>query len=213
MKHRSAWTTISLIFAVNSVALAYQSYLPASLPADTVMKIRMNNGISSKDSRPGDHFTASVEDQSLPRGTVINGVVTRAAQATKEAPGRITVDFQSLELPGGRRIPIEGSPIALDDNSVTTTSDGRVVAKVHSGSNIGKDIAIGAAGGLAIGSLLGSNVWGAIAGGGAGALFGSHHGHHYRDVRLKAGTQLGVRLDRPVMIARESVETRDPAGR
>src|SRR5262249_38125690 len=129
MKHRPAWATFSLIFAVNSVALAYQSYLPASLPADTVLKLRMNNGISSKHSRPGDHFTASVEDQSLPRGTVVDGVVTRVARADKSAPGRITVDFQALELPSGRRIPIEGSPIALDDNSITTTDSGRIVAK------------------------------------------------------------------------------------
>jgi hypothetical protein len=201
MKHRTAWATISLIFAVSSVAAAYQSYLPDSLPADTVLKVRLNNGISSNESRPGDHFTATVEDQSLPRGTVVDGVVTRVARAEKSAPGRITVDFQALELPGGQRIPIDGSPIALDDKSVTTTSSGRIVAKAHSGSNMGKDIAIGAAGGLLIGSLLGSNVWGGIAGAGAGALFGSHHGHHQRDVRLKAGTELGVRLDRTVALA------------
>jgi hypothetical protein len=202
MKHRTAWSTLSLIFAVSSVAAAYQSYLPASLPADTVLKVRLNDGISSDHSRPGDHFTATVEDPSLPRGTLVDAVVTRAIPADKSTPGRISVDFTALELPDGRRIPMAASPIGLDTNSVRTTQNGRLVSKKKSGSNIGKDIAIGAAGGLLIGSLLGSNVWGAIAGGGAGALFGSHHGHHYRNVTLKAGSKLGVRLDRPVILAR-----------
>src|SRR5919197_1078486 len=120
MKPRYAWSTLSLICAVSSVASAYQNYLPASLPAD------------------------------------------------KSTPGRLSVDFTALELPDGRRIAMAASPIGLDTNSVRTTQNGRLVSKKKSGSNIGKDIAIGAAGGLLIGSLLGSNVWGAIAGGGAG---------------------------------------------
>jgi hypothetical protein len=202
MKHRFAWSMLSLIFAVSSVAAAYPRYLPSSLPADTVLKVRLDNAISSNHSRPGDHFTAAVEDPSLPRGTLIDGVVTRVSPADKSTPGRISVDFQALELPDGRRIPIVASPIGLDTNSVRTTQNGRLVSKKKSGSKIGKDIAIGAAGGLLIGSLLGSNVWGAIAGGGAGALFGRHHGHHYRNVTLKEGTKLGVRLDCPVLLAR-----------
>src|SRR5207302_5525764 len=83
----------------------------ASLPADTVLKVRLDDTLGSGSSRPGDHFTATVEDPSFPSGTLVRGVVTDVRPADSQAHGRLAVDFQSLELPNGRRIPISGSPI------------------------------------------------------------------------------------------------------
>jgi hypothetical protein len=86
---------------------------------------------------------------------------------------------------------------------VRTTDSGRLVAKSHSSSSTGKYIGYGAAGGLLIGSLLGSNVVGGLLGAGAGYLLGNKHKKaENRDVVLRDGTELGLRLDQRVVLAR-----------
>jgi hypothetical protein len=202
MKHRYAWAPIALIFAMGSIAGSAQprAYRQAVLPVDTVLRVRLDDTIGSDRSRPGDRFTASVEDPSLPTGSLVQGVVIGVTPADKQTSGRLGVDFQTLVLPDGRRVPIEGSPTGLDSKSVRTTASGGLVAKSHSSGSTGKYIAYGAAGGLLIGSLLGKNVVGGLLGAGAGYLLGKNKSAH-RDVVLKEGKELGVRLDQRVVLA------------
>jgi hypothetical protein len=204
MKHRYISALVALILAAGpTVGIAQPLNQLGSLPADTVLKVRLDDTLGSGSSRPGDRFTATVEDPSFPTGTLVRGVVTDVRPADSQAHGRLAVDFQSLELPSGRRIPISGSPIGLDSKSVRTTSSGRLVAKTHRSPNMAKYIGIGAAGGLAIGALLGKNLVGGILGAGAGYLFGKHHAKQAeaRNVVLKQGTEIGVRLDQGVALA------------
>jgi hypothetical protein len=205
MKHRSMWAPIALILAVGSSAcVARPATRLVSLPADTVLRIRLNDTIGSDRSRAGERFQATVEDPSLPRGTRVEGVVLGATRATQGTPGKLGVDFRTLELPDGRRVSISGSPTGLDAKSVRTSANGRLVATPRSKSNTGKYIAYGAAGGLLIGSLLGKNVVGGLLGAGAGYLIGKNKDKkaRSRDVVLQHGTELGVRLDRPVAVSR-----------
>jgi hypothetical protein len=201
---RYAWAAVALIFAISSVAAAYPAYRPAALPADTVLKVRLDDTIGSDRSRPGDRFTATVEDPDLPTGTLVRGVMVRVTPADHSKPGRLTVAFQTLEMPSGRQMPIQGTATGLDSMSVRTTRSGRLVAKSHHGGSTGKDTAIGAAGGLGIGSLLEKNVVGGLPGAGAGYLIGHHQDKKatQRDVVVKQGTELGIRLDQPVVPAR-----------
>jgi hypothetical protein len=204
MKHWYISALVALIWAAGAtVGMAQPLHQGASLPADTVLKVRLDDPLDSGSSRPGDRFTATVEDPSFPSGTLVRGVVTDVKPADSQAHGRLAVDFRTLELPNGRRIPISGSPIALDSKSVRTTSSGRIVAKTHSSPNMAKYIGIGAAGGLAIGSLFGKNVIGGLLGAGAGYLIGKHHTKQAepRNVVLKQGTEIGVRLDQRVVLA------------
>ena len=167
-----------------------------------MLKVKLNQTVSSESNRTGDRFTATVRDDSLPEGTVARGVVIGAKKSGEDKPGKIGLDFRSLVLPDGRQIPISGTPIALDTNSVTHARDGRLVANPHK-NNTGKYVAIGAAGGLLIGSMLGKNVVGGLLGAGAGYLLGKKQDRkaEHRDVVLKEGTELGVRLDRGVVVA------------
>jgi len=204
MRHRYAWATLALLIAADPlVATASQAPVLTALPADSVLRVRLDDTIGSDRSRPGDRFTATVDDPSLPTGTLVRGVITDVRPADSSMPGRIGVDFRALELPSGRRVLIAGSPTAMDSKSVRATASGRLVATSHHKSNVGKYIGIGAAGGLAIGSLLGKNIVGGLLGGGAGYLLGKHHAKRAesRDVVLKQGTELGVRLDQPVALA------------
>lgn len=201
MKHRHTWAPFALMLAMCPAVFA-ASPRPSlvTLPVDTVLKVRLNDTIGSDRSRTGDHFLATVDDPTFPTGTRVQGVVIAATPASKDTVGRIGVDFRTLELPDGRRIAIAGTPTGLDSDSVTSTSSGRLVAKSH--KNTGKYIAYGAAGGLLIGSLLGKNVVGGLLGAGAGYLLGKNKDKkaEHRDVTLKEGTSLGVRLDRRVVV-------------
>jgi hypothetical protein len=205
MKHRLVWAPLALFFASVPAAWSIRSGPQmVRLPVDTVLKVKLGETIGSDRSQTGDPFTATVHDSSLPQGTLVRGVVIGAKKAEGDTPGKIGLDFRTLELPDGKQIPISGTPIALDTNSVTHARDGRLVANPHSKNNTGKYVAIGAAGGLLIGSLLGKNVVGGILGAGAGYLLGKKQDKkaEHRDVVLKEGTELGVRLDRGVAVAR-----------
>lgn len=203
MKHRLAWAPAALLFVSASAAWSISNHQRlVSLPVNSVIKVKLAQTIGSDRSQSGDPFTATVNDGTFPPGTVIRGTVIGVKQAATDRPGKIGLDFRTLELPDGRRVPISGTPIALDSNSVTHASDGRLVAK-PSKNNTGKYVAIGAAGGLLIGSLLGKNVVGGLLGAGAGYLLGQKQDKKAtrRDVVLKEGTELGVRLDRSMAVA------------
>jgi len=176
------------------------------LPADSVLKVKLNDRLSSDTSQPGDRFTATVasdtQGYNLPAGTRVEGIVREAQPGTDNQPGTLDVDFTALRLPDGQTYQIAGAPISLDSKSVQHTSDGRLVARPGHSSDRTKFIAYGAGAGLIIGSLLGSNIKGALAGAAAGYLFGQYNkkkanGH---DVVLKPGTEFGVRLDQRVAL-------------
>ncbi|MFL6112135.1 MAG: hypothetical protein ACJ786_12385, partial [Catenulispora sp.] len=168
MKHRFLGVSAALLFVSMSPGWAVRSSQYVRLPADTVLKARLNQTVSSASNRAGDSFTATVRDSSLPEGTVARGVILGANKSGGDKPGRIGLDFRTLVLPNGRQIPISGSPIALNSKDVKVASNGHLVATSHSKNNTGKYVAIGAAGGLLVGSLLGKNVVGGLLGAGAG---------------------------------------------
>jgi hypothetical protein len=203
MKYRFAWAPAALLFVSNSAAWAISNHQQAvRLPTNSVIKVRLAQTIGSDRSQTGDPFTATVDDNTFPAGTVVRGTIIGVKPAATNQPGRIGLDFRTLELPDGRRVAISGTPIALDSHSVTHTTDGRLVAK-STKNNTGKYVAIGAAGGLLIGSLLGKNVVGGLLGAGAGYLLGQNENKkaEHREVVLKQGTEMGVRLDRGVAVA------------
>jgi hypothetical protein len=200
---------------VLTLALGAAAWSPAyalrqtDLSAGSVLKVRLDNTLSSDQNQPGDRFTATVETNGtgydLPAGTRVEGVVTQVQRASSKRPGTLDVQFNDLRLPDGQTYRIAGSPTSLDSKSVQRTSDGRLVSR-SSSSNHNKFIAYGAGAGLIIGSMLGSNVKGALAGAAAGYLFGRFNknkgnGH---EVVLKPGTEFGVRLDQRVALASSS---------
>jgi hypothetical protein len=176
------------------------------LPEGSVLKVRLDNGLSSGQNQPGDPFTATVTSDNpgynLPTGTRIEGVVSQVQQASSSQPGTLDVQFNDLRLPDGETYRIAGAPISLDSKSVQQTSNGQLVARPEHRNDRTKFIAYGAGAGLLIGSLLGSNITGGLAGAAAGYLYGQFHknkgnGH---EVVLKPGTEFGVRLDQQVAL-------------
>jgi len=228
--YRSLAAVSALAVGITSSALAQVSVRDAareSLPAGSVLKVRLDQRLNSAEARPGQRFTATVrsdEDGSgLPPGTRVEGVVRAARPASKTQPGVLDVDFTALRFPDNRSYAVNGSLTALDKDSVTRTADGRLVSKRDTKSQKMKFLGYGAGVGALIGALAGENLLkGALLGAAGGYLYGQlnkdKNQGRYVNVDLKEGSEFGVRLDQrfayvPVSNYRRDSGFGDPVGR
>jgi len=182
---------------------------PVSLDAGAVLPVKLDDALSSKNSRKGDTFTATIRNDTdteyyrLPTGTRVEGVVRDARSQKDKDPGVLDLEFRRLRFPDGKSYAIEGSLIGLDNKSVEKRSDGRLVAKPGHKTDRLTYVGYGAGAGLIVGLLTKHGLEDTVIGGGLGYLFGSLQkgGSEPRDVSLKQGTELGVRLDRQITLA------------
>jgi hypothetical protein len=180
-----------------------------TVPADTIIRVRMDTELNSKTARTGDRFSATVTEpvygggsgvDVVPTGSKVWGRVTTVRRAGRRTPGNISVSFYQVELPNGARHTINGSLSALQADDVNSDNEGTV-----SGKGNRKRDAVFIGGGAATGAIIG-----AIAGGGKGAAIGAILGgglgtgarvyEKEQDAEVKSGTQFGVILNRAVSL-------------
>jgi hypothetical protein len=180
-------------------------YNSVTLPPNQYFRLRMEDELSSKTSRLGNRFRATVVTpvyrngaQIVPAGSIVGGRVTYAKRAgSRGREGALGVRFDSLTLPGGTRVPIVGSLIELQDgNSGNMSEDGVLEARSSKRRNI-YFIGGGAAGGALLGAIIGGGKGAGIgtavgAGAGiAGALLTKG-----KEAEVERGTEVGMALDR-----------------
>jgi len=176
--------------------------------AGQVIRVRMNQTITSETARVGDQFaTTTVVPiyangvEVIPAGSEIDGrVVTVTRASSKSKAGTIGVHFNSLRMPTGIARSINGDLTDLTNNSVTADNEGQV-----SGRSVMKRNAVFIGGGAATGALIG-----AIAGGGKGAGIGAILGGGLgtagavfskgNEAKVKAGTEFGVVLNQALSL-------------
>jgi len=181
-----------------------------TVPADTVIRVRMNSQLKSDTARVGDRFSANVTEvvyasngvEVIPTGSKVWGNVTSVRRAGRRTPGSISVGFNQVELPNGARYAINGSLSGLQADDVNSDNEGTV-----SGRSNRKRDAVFIGGGAATGAIIG-----AIAGGGKGAGIGAILGgaagtagrvyEREQDAEVKSGTEFGVILNRSVSLPR-----------
>lgn len=199
----------AMLCVVQVAPAAAQDTRTVFLDAGTVIPVRLRDPLSSADSRKGDRFRAvlkSPEDArslQLPVGTAIEGTVSAVRPQRDKDPGVLSLSFNRITLPNEATFPIQGSLIGLDNKSVTHDSSGRLVAKSDQKDKTLMYAGYGAGAGLLLSAVTRGNTFlDTILGGGLGYLFGSLDKSHGdpRDVKLKADTEMGVRLDRGVKI-------------
>lgn len=180
-----------------------------TIEAGTVLPAKLNDTLSSKDSRAGDGFTATIRRDSsdyysqLPDGTKIEGVVNMVRARKDKDPGELELHFLRIRLPSGRSVPIEGSLIGLDNKSVDRSSDGRLIAKPGHKTDRLTYVGYGAAAGFVLSLFTHKTLENTALGAGLGYLFGAlqKSGSEPHDVLLKPGTEIGVRLDSRVVLS------------
>src|SRR5258708_5963326 len=130
---------------------------PLVVPAETVIAVVLDQTISSKTSKSGDRFSATVESPvevegkvAIPKGTRAEGIVKEANAAGRFKGGAAL----SLALTS---VTVNGKDYEIQTSAAMTSSKGK-------GKRTAVMVGGGAAGGAAIG---------AIAGGGKGAAIGA----------------------------------------
>lgn len=172
----------------------------------TVIPVTLDEEISSNTARQGDRFTTTVRSNDdymgLPIGTKIEGRVVAAKAKEGRNPGMLELDFRRVMLPDGRVVAMDGSLIGLDDKSVNRDSNGVYTARSDKKDERIVYAGYGAGAGLLVGLLTKKPLEGALLGGVLGYLFGEVQRNQERaaDVRLRRGTEFGVRLDQDLVL-------------
>jgi hypothetical protein len=180
-----------------------------TVPADTVIRVRMDTELNSRTARVGDRFSTTVTEpvygggsgvDVIPVGSKVWGRVASVRRSGRRTPGQITVAFNQVELPTGARHTINGSLSSLQADDVNSDNESTV-----SGRGNRKRDAVFIGGGATTGAIIG-----AIAGGGKGAAIGAILGgaagtgarvyEREQEAEVKSGTQFGVILNRAVSL-------------
>lgn len=184
-----------------------------TLNSGRVIRVRMNQAITSETARVGDPFSSTVVDpvysrglEVIPAGSSILGQVRNVKRASRQSKaGSIEVHFVSLRLPSGLTRAINGDLSDAANEKVNADNEGEV-----SGTSAAKRNVVFIGGGAATGALIG-----AIAGGGkgagigagvgaglgvAGALFSKGH-----EAVVKSGMEFGVVLNQNLSLPAANV--------
>ena len=172
----------------------------AVVPVGTNLRVRLNDDLSSKDSRVGDRFTATVVNPSRYEGATVRGHVRSIRKSgTVQGLTTMTLAFYSIEPHEGRGGVMHGQVVRIydaDSESSKVDEEGRVQSGSR-GKQAIKRGGIGAAAGAILGGIAGGGkgaAIGLIVGGAAGA--GSLAVQGSKELRLERGTEMLVRVVR-----------------
>jgi hypothetical protein len=168
------------------------------VPVGTDLKVRINDTLSSKESRVGDRFTATVVDPSRFDEARLSGHIS-SIQKSGKIKGRTSMNlaFDSVELRDGRRGVLHGyvTRVYGDDAGKADNEGG-----IQSGSRTNQTIkrsGIGAGVGAIIGGIAGGGkgaAIGLIVGGAGGA--GSLAVKGSKELKIESGTEMLVHVTR-----------------
>ena len=168
------------------------------VPVGTNLKIRIEETLSSKDSRVGDRFTATVLDPVRFNEAKVTGHIS-SIQKSGKIKGRTSMNlaFNSIELPDGQKGPMHGYVTRVyGSGSGQADNEGGV----ESGSRTNQALkrgGIGAAAGAILGGIAGGGkgaAIGLILGGAGGA--GSLAIQGSKELRIESGTEMLVHVTR-----------------
>lgn len=221
MRHaRTRYATAAVALLVGTLALSGQEVTRSlraaaeqgsvRVPVDTLFRLRLRQGLSSRTAQKGDTFTAEVIAPvvvggvvAVPAGSLVTGRVTSVTRAARRRSGTIAVTFEELQLPSGQKYKIFGSLASLE----TPEGEHREVSpegEVKQRTSIKRD-AVFIGGGAGVGAIIG-----AAAGGGKGAGVGAAIGaglgtaaallRKGAEVEVPSGTEIGMVLDRELIL-------------
>jgi len=168
------------------------------VPVGTDLKVRINDTLTSKESRVGDRFTATVIDPSRFDEARVYGHVS-SIQKSGKIKGRTSMNlaFDSVELRDGRKGVLHGyvTRVYSDDSGKADNEGG-----IESGSRTKQTVkraGIGATVGAIVGGIAGGGkgaAIGLIVGGAGGA--GSLAVQGSKELKIESGTEMLVHVTR-----------------
>ena len=212
------------------LAMAFSSFADhlVNVPIGTIIPLRMEGHLSSRNSQIGDSFTASVihdvelvgrgwpsaidkGDRQLiiPAGSRVEGHVTAVNRAERMSrAGTIAITFDRLILPGGTSIPVDGTLTSLDGETKEGFEDIDDDYRIEGGSQGRRAIVFigaGAGAGAVIGAIMKGGK-GAAVGAGVGAALGTvgillSKGE---EAEVGPGMEFGLRVERTFTLDTEA---------
>jgi hypothetical protein len=168
------------------------------VPVGTDLKVRINDTLSSKESRIGDRFTATVIDPSRFDEARVNGHIS-SIQKSGKVKGRTSMNlaFDSVELRDGRRGVLHGYVTRVyGDDAGKADNEGGVESGSRTKQSV-KRAGIGATVGAIVGGIAGGGkgaAIGLIVGGAGGA--GSLAVQGSKELKIESGTEMLVHVTR-----------------
>jgi hypothetical protein len=165
------------------------------VPVGTNLKVRLNETLSSKESRPGDKFTATVMDPVRFNEATVRGHIRSIVKSGK-VKGRTTMNlnFDSVQLTNGKHGVLHGYITNVYGSKGSADKEGGVQSESR-GNQTAKRTGIGATAGAIIGGLAGGGkgaAIGLILGGAGGA--GSLAINGSKELKLESGTEMLVHV-------------------
>jgi len=192
-KHILKLTAVAVIACTCSLVSAKDSVVPA----DTALRIRLDDTLTSTDSKAGDPFSATVVDEGEYQSARVYGHVS-GIDLSGKVKGRTSMmlRFDRLVMPDGRRTPIHAEIIELYHAPSGEKVD--VEGAIESSSRGRKSIehtVIGAGAGALLGGIFGGGKGagiGSVIGGAGGLGTTAFHGH--QKITLNSGQEMMIRI-------------------
>jgi hypothetical protein len=166
----------------------------ATIPAGTIITVRLGESVGSKTSQPGQSFSATVAsavqvdgNTVIPAGATASGVVVDAKPLGRFKGGAVL----QLKLTS---INVHGGDASVETSSVVRTATGK---GKRTGAMIGGGAGLGAIVGAIAGGGKGAAI-GALAGAGAGTAGTAFTGN--KDIVLPAESALSFKLEQPLVV-------------
>lgn len=170
---------------------------PAPLVAvGTNLKIRLNETLSSKESRAGDKFTATAIDPVRFNEATVHGHIRSIVKSGK-VKGRTTMNlsFDSIDLTDGRKGVLHGYVTKVYGSDSGKADEEGGVQSSSRGKQTLKRTGVGAGAGAILGGILGGGkgagiglILGGAAGAGSLAIGGS------KELKLESGTEMLIHV-------------------
>jgi hypothetical protein len=186
---------IALVLRMSSPLLA--STVSFLIPSDTALRIRLDDTLTSVDSKVGDPFSATVVDQVEYRNARVYGHVAQIDMSGRvKGNTSMVLCFDRLILPDGRRAPIHAEIVELYHAPSGEKVD--VEGAIESGGRGRKTIehtGIGAGAGALLGGIFGGGKGAGIGSiiGGVGGL-GTTAFHGRQKITLSSGQEMLIRI-------------------
>jgi len=190
---------LSAALITTAVALAtHPRTVVVTVPEETAIRVTLDQGISSNQNRPGDHFEATISEPVvlndktvIPQGTPVEGLVVDA-RPSGHLMGRahLQLALESMQL-NGKTYDLRTS------SSYRRGGDHKKRNWAWIGGGAGGGALIGAAAAGGKGALIGGPI-----GAGAGTAVAYFTGK--KDIHLRPETKLEFRLNQPVIVETKS---------
>lgn len=177
-----------------------------SLPAGTMLKVKLETTLTTSTNKSGDPFSGRVTEPVMvdgktivPIGATVEGRLTRVNEPRRIA-GKPTIGIlpETLVMPNGQRMILNANLVQTDRGGNTSVNnEGQYKGEGHTGTDEVM-VAAGTGTGMLAGGLIGGGK-GVIIGGVVGAAVTVGHWLGKRNSAfLPAGTELVMELDRPL---------------